>query len=93
MVDKRLAEIGFKTLKPIPCIYIYSESGDIYSSTLHVDVPIAKNLKELAEIKQTLMRLFCIAGVRDMSLIWGWRFHDTARRRWLVLFRKAKSSL
>ena len=36
-VDEDVAEIGFKSLKSDPCVYIYSEGGAIYVLTLYVD--------------------------------------------------------
>lgn len=32
MVYKRLAEIGFRSMKPNPCVYIYHGKGDFYTS-------------------------------------------------------------
>ena len=36
-VDEHVVEIGFKSPKSDPCVYIYSEGGAMYVLTLHVD--------------------------------------------------------
>ena len=84
-VDEYVAEIGFKSLKSDPCVYIYSEGGAIYILTLHVNdvVPLGNDCKVLEIIKRKLMGPFSMTDMGDVSLILGM---ETTRDRtkWTV---------
>ena len=54
-IDKRLVEIGFKSLKLDPAVYTYSAYGAIYILTLYVDnvLLLGKDAPVLRRIKQS----------------------------------------
>ena len=56
-VDEHVVEIGCKSLKSDPCVYIYSEGGAIYVLTLYVDdvLLLGKYRKVLERIKRKLL--------------------------------------
>ena len=60
-------EIGFKSLKPDPCVYAYSECGAIYTLTLYVDdvLLLGKRVLVLRRIKQ-LMSRFSMTDMGDV---------------------------
>ena len=64
-VDEDVVEIGFKSLKSDPCVYIYSEGGAIYILTLYVDdvLLLGKYRKVLGRIKQKLMGRFSMTDM------------------------------
>ena len=72
-VDEHVVEIGFKSLKSDPCVYIYSEGGAIYVLTLYVDdvLLLGKDRKVLECIKQKLMGRFSMTDMGDVSLVFG----------------------
>ena len=72
-VDKHVVEIGFKSLKSDPCIYIYSEGGAIYVLTLYVDdvLLLGKDYKVLERIKRKLMGRFSMTDLGDVLLMFG----------------------
>ena len=72
-VDKHVVEIGFKSLKSDPCIYIYSEGGAIYVLTLYVDdvLLLGKDRKVLERIKRKLMGRFPMTDMGDVLLVFG----------------------
>ena len=72
-VDKHVVEIGFKSLKSDPCVYIYSEGGAIYVLTLHVDdvLLLSKDRKVLERIKRKLMGRFSMTDMGDVLLVFG----------------------
>ena len=71
-VDKNVVEIGFKSLKSDPCVYIYSEGGAIYVLTLYVDdvLLLGKDRKVLERIKRKLMGRFSMTDMGDV-LVFG----------------------
>ena len=72
-VDEHVVEIGFKSLKSDPCVYIYSEGGAIYVLTLYVDdvLLLGKDRKVLERIKRKLMGRFSSTDMGDVSLVLG----------------------
>ena len=72
-VDKHVVEIGFKSLKSDPYVYIYSEGCDIYVLTLHVDdvLLLGKYRKVLERIKRKLMGRFSMTDMGDVLLVFG----------------------
>ena len=72
-VDEHVVEIGFKSLKSNPCVYIYSEGSAIYFSTLYVDdvLLLAKDRKGLERINRKLMGRFSMTDMGDVSLVLG----------------------
>ena len=72
-VDERVVEIGFKSLKSDPCVYIYSEGGAMYVLTLYVDdvILLGKDRKVLERIKRKLMGRFSMTDMGDVSLVFG----------------------
>ena len=72
-VDKHVVEIGFKSLKSDPCVYIYSEGGAIYVLTLYVDNVLlpGKYRKVLERIKRKLMGRFSMTDMGDVLLVFG----------------------
>ena len=72
-VDEHVVEIGFKSLKSDPCVYIYSEGGAIYVLTLYVDdvLLLGKDRKVLERIKRKLMGRFLMTDMGDLSLVLG----------------------
>ena len=72
-IDVHLVEIGFKSLKSDPCVYIYSEGGTIVILTLYVDdvLLLGKDIKVLGRIKQQLMSRFSMTDMGDVSLVLG----------------------
>ena len=72
-VDEHVVEIGFKSLKSDPCVYIYSEVGTIYVLTLYVDDVLlhGKDRKVLERIKRKLMGRFSMTDMGDVSLVFG----------------------
>ena len=56
-IDEPVVEIGFKSLKSDPCVYIYSEGGAIYVLTIYVDdvLLLGKDHKVLERVKRKLM--------------------------------------
>ena len=72
-VDEHVVEIGFKSLKSDPCVYIYSEGGAIYVLTLYVDdvLLLGKDRKVLERIKRKLMGRFSMTDMGDVSLVLG----------------------
>ena len=73
-VDEHVVEIGFKSLKSDPCVYIYSEGGAIYVLTLYVDdVLLLGKDRKVPERIETDGALFDdrhgrrVVGVRDGS--------------------------
>ena len=72
-IDEHLVEIGFKSLKSDPCVYTYSEGGDIIILTLYVDdvLLLGKDLTVLRRIKQKLMSRFSMTDMGDVSLVLG----------------------
>ena len=66
-----MVEIGFKSLKSDPCVYIYSEGGAIYVLTLSVDdvLLLGKDSRVLERIKRKLMRRFSMTDMGDVSLV------------------------
>ena len=72
-VDEHVVEIGFKSLKWDPCVYIYSEGGVIYVLTLYVDdvLLLGKDRKVLERIKRKLMGRFSMTNMGDVSLVLG----------------------
>ena len=72
-VDKHVVEIGFKSLKSDPCVYIYSKGGAIYVLTLYVDdvLLLGKDRKMLERIKRKLMGRFLMTDMEDMLLVFG----------------------
>ena len=72
-VDKYVVEIGFKSLKSDPCVYIYSEGGAIYVLTLYVDgvLLLGKDRKVLERIKRKLMGRFSMTDMGDVLLVFG----------------------
>ena len=72
-VDEHVVEIGFKSLKSDPCVYIYSEGGAIYVLTIYVDdiLLLGIDRKVLERIKRKLMGRFSITDMGDVSLIFG----------------------
>ena len=68
-----MVKIGFKSLKSDPCVYIYSEGGVIYVSTLYVDdvLLLGKDRKVLERIKRKLMGHFSMTDMEDVSLVLG----------------------
>ena len=71
-VDEHVVEIGFKSLKSDPCVYIYSEGSAIYVLTLYVDdvLLLGKHRKVLERIKRKLMGRFSMTNMGDM-LVFG----------------------
>ena len=72
-VDEHVVEIGFKSLKSNPCVYIYSEGGAIYVLTLYVDdvLLLGKERKVPERIKRKLMGRFSMTDMGDVSLVFG----------------------
>ena len=72
-VDEHVVEIGLKSLKSDPCVYIYSEGGAIYVLTLYVDdvLLLGKDRKVLERIKRKLMGRFWMTDMGDVSLVLG----------------------
>ena len=72
-VDEHVVEIGFKSLKSDPCVYIYSEGGAIYVLTLYVDdvLLLGKDRKVLERIKRKLMGRFSMTDMGDVSFVLG----------------------
>ena len=72
-VNEHVVEIGFKSLKSGPCVYIYSEDGAMYVLTLYVDdvLLLGKDRKVPERIKRKLMRRFSMTGMGDVSLVLG----------------------
>ena len=72
-VDEHVVEIGFKSLKSDPCVYIYSEGGAIYVLTVYVDdvLLLGKDRKVLERIKRELMGRFSMTDMGDVSLVFG----------------------
>ena len=72
-VGEHVVEIGFKSFKSDPCVYIYSEGGAIYVSTLYVDdvLLLGKNRKVLERIKRKLMEHFSMTDMGEVSLVLG----------------------
>ena len=72
-VDEHVVEIGFKSPKSDPCVYIYSEGGAIYVLTLYVDdvLLLGKDRKVLERIKRKLMGRFSMTDMGDVSLVLG----------------------
>ena len=72
-VDEHVVEIGFKSLKSDPCVYIYSEGGAIYVLTIYVDdvLLLGKDRKVLERIKRKLMGRFSMTDMGDVSLVLG----------------------
>ena len=72
-VDKHVVEIGFKSLKSDPCVYIYSEGGAIYVLTLYVDdvLLLGKDRKVLERIKRKLMGRLSMTDMGDVLLVFG----------------------
>ena len=73
-VDKHVMEIGFKSLKSDPCVYIYSEGDAIYVLTLCVDEVLllgSKDRKVLERIKLKLMGRFSMTDMGDVLLVLG----------------------
>ena len=72
-VDKHVVEIGFKSLKSDPCVYIYSEGGAIYVLTLYVDdvLLLGKARKVLERIKRKLMGRFSMTDMGEVLLMLG----------------------
>ena len=70
---EHVVEIGFKSLKSDPYVYIYSESGAIYVLALYVDdvLLLGKDHKALERIKRKLMGCFSMTDMRDVSLVLG----------------------
>ena len=68
-----MVDIGFKSLKSDPCVYIYSEGGAIYVLTLDVDdvLLLGKDRKVLERIKRKLMGRFSMTDMGDVSLVLG----------------------
>ena len=68
-----MVEIGFKSLKSDPCVYIYSEGGAIYVLTLYVDdvLLLGKDCKVLERIKRKLMGRFSMTDMGDVLLMFG----------------------
>ena len=71
--DEHVVEIGFKSLKSDPCVYIYSGGGAIYMLTLCVDdvLLLGKDHRVLERIKRKLIGLFSATDIRDASLVLG----------------------
>ena len=72
-VDKHVVEIGFKSLKSDPCVYIYSEGCAIYVLTLYVDdvLLLGKDRKVLERIKRKLTGRFSMTDMGDVLLVFG----------------------
>ena len=72
-VDKHGVEIGFKSLKSDPCVYIYSDGGAIYVLTLYVDdvLLLGKDRKVLERIKRKLMGRLSMTDIGDVLLVFG----------------------
>ena len=72
-VDGHVVEIGFKSLKSDPCVYIYSEGGAIYVLNLYADgIPLlGRDRKLLERIKRKLMGRFSMTDMGDVSLVFG----------------------
>ena len=72
-IDEDLVEVGFKGLKPDPCVYTYSESGDIIIRSLYVDGVrlLGKYLTVLRRIKQKLVSCLSMTDMGDVSLVLG----------------------
>ena len=89
-VDKHVVEIGFKSFKSDPCVYIYSEGGAIYVLTLYVDdvLLLGKDRKVLERIKRKRMGRFSMTDMGDVLLVFGWKLPVTARRGPIPLPRK-----
>ena len=68
-----MVEIGFKSLKPDPCVYVYSEGGAIYVLTLYIDdaLLLGNDRKLLERIKRKLMGCFSMTDMGDVSLVLG----------------------
>ena len=66
-------EIGFKSLKSDPCVYIYSVGGVIYVLALYVDdvLLLVKDRKVLEQIKRKLMGRFTMTDMGDVLLVLG----------------------
>ena len=72
-VDERVVEIGFKSLKSDPCVYIYSEGDAIYVLALYVDdaLLLGKDRKVLERSKRKLMGRFSMTDMGDVSSVFG----------------------
>ena len=72
-IQEYLVEIGFKSLKSDPCIYIYSEEGVIVILTLDVDdvLLLGKDVAILKRIKSKLMSRFSITDMGEVLLMLG----------------------
>lgn len=70
---QHLVEIGFKSLKSDPCLYIYSEGDVVIISTLYVDnvLLLGKDLKIFERISQKLMNRLSMTDMGDVSLVLG----------------------
>ena len=55
-VDEHVVEIGLKSLKPDPCVYISSEGGVIYVLALYVDdvLVVSNDLVAISHFSLTL---------------------------------------
>ena len=64
-VHEHLVEIGFKSLKSDPWVYIYSQYGVIVSLTLYVDddLLLGKGVAVLKQIKQKLKSRFSMTDM------------------------------
>ena len=91
---EHVVEVGFKSLKSDPCVYIYSEGGAIYVLALYVDdvLLLSKDHKALERIKRKLMGRFSMTDMRDVSLVLGRKLHVMVRRVQLPLPKKTTCS-
>ena len=72
-IDGHQVEIGFKSPKPDPCVYTYSEGGAIFLLALYADdvLLLGTNFPVLRRIKQKLMSRFSMTEMGDVPLVLG----------------------
>lgn len=73
MIDERLVEICFKSLKSEPFVCIYSEGGVIVILTPYIDdvCLLEKYLKVLGQVVQNLMNRFSKEDIENKPLVLG----------------------
>ena len=72
-MDVELAVIGFRPLKPNPCVYVYEDETGFYVLTLYMDdiLFLSTSKPLLNKIKKKLMNRFEMSDTGDVSRILG----------------------
>ena len=72
-MDDHLSNIGFRSLKSDPCVYVFEDKTGTVIPTLYVDdiILLGNNKRLLGKLKKQLMDRFEMMDLRDVSKVLG----------------------